>query len=247
MKDIINFLDKYLKLDNFKNDYLKNGLQVESTNKLTKRVCLAVDISLDTIDFAIEKNCELIITHHGLLWNNFDYITGRNYKIIRELIENNIALYSVHAPLDVHPIVGNSAQIIKKLNIKNKTPFGIYKNICWGYAGKFSKQMLKDEFIKKIRSISNSPIFHIVRPIKKIAVVSGAGAFAIQEVYEKSYDTLLTGEPSHSYLVYARDMNLNIVFAGHYNTEVFGVKALGRLLEKKFKIKTIFYKNNINI
>ena len=202
---------------------------------------------MDTIKFAKDKKCNLIIVHHGLFWDSISSVTGRNYYIIKELIENKIALYASHAPLDVHKKIGNSAQIAKILGLKKLSPFGFHKGIYWGFSSSFHKPITKDEFFRKLQPISKRPFYHITRSIKNIGIVSGSGSFAITEAYNKNIDTLLTGETSHSNLIMAKDLGINIIFAGHYNTETLGVRALGKLIEKKFALSTIFYENNTNL
>src|SRR3954468_16108853 len=79
-----------------------NGLQVENRGTV-KRIAAAVDASLTTIRMAIAGGANLLLVHHGLFWGPSHPWTGRRYELMRALIENDVAVYSCHLPLDAHP------------------------------------------------------------------------------------------------------------------------------------------------
>src|SRR5271154_1865975 len=103
-------------------DGAANGLQVENSGTVTK-IATTVDASLATIKLAIATKADLLIVHHGLFWNSRQPWTGKNYELLRLLAENNLAVYSSHLPLDVHPKLGNNAQLCAALGLKNLKPF----------------------------------------------------------------------------------------------------------------------------
>src|SRR3954471_3985323 len=99
-----------------------NGLQVENRGTVTK-IAATVDASLATIKLAIAAQADLLIVHHGLFWSPAHPWTGNRYEMIRLLVENNLAVYSSHLPLDLHPKLGNNAQLCAALGFKKLRPF----------------------------------------------------------------------------------------------------------------------------
>src|SRR5271156_3953840 len=94
-----------------------NGLQFE--NRLTvSRIAAAVDASLATVTQAVAARADLLVVHHGLFWNVRHPWTGKNRELLGLLLENNLAVYSSHLPLDAHPRLGNSAQLCERLGLK---------------------------------------------------------------------------------------------------------------------------------
>ena len=72
---------------------------------------------------AIAARADLLIVHHGLFWSPAHPWTGKKYELFRLLVENNLAVYSSHLPLDAHPRLGNNAQLCAALGFKNLRPF----------------------------------------------------------------------------------------------------------------------------
>src|SRR5262245_1794206 len=86
-----------------------NGLQVENSG-MVSRIAAAVDGSLATVQLAIKAKADLVIVHHGLFWGQSHPWTGKRYELLRALLDNNLAVYSSHLPLDLHPKLGNNAR-----------------------------------------------------------------------------------------------------------------------------------------
>src|ERR1035438_7039347 len=103
-------------------DGAANGLQVDGRGPVT-RIAAVVDASLATVKLAIAARADLLIVHHGLFWSPAQPWTGKKYELLRLLVENNLAVYSSHLPLDAHPRLGNNAQLCATLGLKNLRPF----------------------------------------------------------------------------------------------------------------------------
>ncbi|OGL44095.1 MAG: Nif3-like dinuclear metal center hexameric protein [Candidatus Schekmanbacteria bacterium RBG_13_48_7] len=240
LKKIVDFLDKELKIAEIK-DSSFNGLQVENSGRI-KKICTGVDASLEFYRESKNRGANLVICHHGLLWeNSLKRITGNFFEHLSYLIKNDIALYACHLPLDLHPQHGNNIQICKALKLKHLKKFGLYKGTEIGFEGKFLKPMSYENF-KKLVHETISGTFQTMdfgkKTIKSVAVVSGGAAGEIVEAGKKMVDVYLTGEPALFAYNLAREYKINAVFAGHYATEVFGVNALAGLLKTKFKLET---------
>ncbi|MBN2545307.1 MAG: Nif3-like dinuclear metal center hexameric protein, partial [Spirochaetes bacterium] len=116
INEINNFIKDYLSSEAIK-DIAINGVQLENDADI-KKIAFAVDMSNDLINSAVEKNCNLLIVHHGIFWGSPIPITGTFKNRIKILMENNIGLIAQHLPLDMHPEIGNNAQILKLLQAK---------------------------------------------------------------------------------------------------------------------------------
>jgi len=242
LKDIVKFLNNYLKIDEI-NDSSWNGLQIEGKPNVN-RIVFAENASLDVFKKAIKEKADLIIVHHGHFWKagNPSFI-GSGKERINLLSKNDISLYASHLPLDKHKIVGNNAQLLKLLGATIKEEFGRYENQSVTWIGEFRKPVSVREIIKKLISELNARCNALLfgpEKIKRIAVCSGGGGYGIFfEALNKNVDLYLTGDTVEIYTT-AKDAKFNVIFAGHYATETLGVKALMPLLKNKFKIKTVF-------
>src|SRR5882672_1317533 len=120
---IIRYCDESLRTEKVQ-DYegAANGLQVENRGKVS-RVAAAVDASMATVQLAIEAKADLLLVHHGLFWGPSHPWTGKRWQLLRLLLENNLAVYSSHLPLDVHPRLGNNARLCAAFGFKHLKPF----------------------------------------------------------------------------------------------------------------------------
>ncbi len=238
LKEIVHFLDNYLDVSKV-DDRSLNGLQVEGAQEI-KKIALGVDACANMFEKANQTGARLIIVHHGIFWKDSDNrAVGLLAKRLKYLFEHNISLYAAHLPLDTHKAVGNSALIASAFGLKYVRPFGENSNGCaTGVIGEFEKEMSVDEFISKTESfigkVLRKNMFGKPR-VKKIAIVSGGGANYLEVAQKQGADLFLTGETKHVADSCAEELKMNAVFAGHYETEKFGVIALGKALEKRFK------------
>src|SRR6185295_7535789 len=99
-----------------------NGLQVENRGRVT-RIAATVDATLTTVKLALAARADLLIVHHGLFWGPSHPWTGKRYELLQRLVENNLAVYSSHLPLDAHPQLGNNARLCAALGLKKLRPF----------------------------------------------------------------------------------------------------------------------------
>jgi len=236
LNSIVNFLNRELKVKSIK-DRSKNGLQVRASQNINK-VGLATDACMDVFRKAKRSKCDLVIVHHGLFWKKQKDVSHITKNRVNFLKKNKISLYAVHLPLDKNIKYGNNTEILRMLSIKPKEIFGGV-----GYLGYLNKPRNLNSIIKELNkklSTRCKVLRFGKKNVKKIAVVSGYGAPDVLEAIKKKVDLFITGETSHSYYDEAEEGKINVIFGGHYKTETVGVKALGKLIEKKFNLKTIF-------
>ncbi len=243
LEELVDYLDNYLDIKSFK-DSSSNGLQVEGKKNIRK-VAFAVDACIESFKRAREMDADLLIVHHGLIWGGLRFVRGLIYKRLKFLIESGISLYVAHLPLDAHPEVGNNVQILKLLGAKPESFFAEYEGEKIGVYGEVEEQrisFLEKELETKLETKILTLRFGREK-VRKISVVSGSGTFAIEEASEIS-DCLITGEYRHKAYHAAKELEFNVIFAGHYATETLGLKAL---MEKvsNFGVETIFIDNPI--
>lgn len=213
-----------------------NGLQIENSGDVTK-IGAAVDGSARTIDAAIEREIDLLIVHHGLFWPGLQPITGSRRRTLERAFEHNVALYSVHLPLDVHSVLGNNAQLAVALGFENTEPFFEQKGQCVGL--KVKAQVSRAELARKLEHSLGAPVKLFAagpEQTQTIALITGGAGSEIYAVAQEGIDTFITGEAPHWAAVAAEELGINLLLGGHYATETFGVKALAAHLSDRFNL-----------
>lgn len=235
LTELVAYLDGYLRVAEVPDSpNALNGLQVENSGKVS-RVAAAVDACQATIDRAVDAGCDFMLVHHGLFWGGPEPITGRHARRIRRLIEGDIALYSAHIPLDVHPEVGNNAVLARTLGLDDTAPFGDYKGTLIGVIGTTDASL--KELVDRIRAeLGSEPHVIAAGPerVGRVGVITGGAGNMIREARDAGADTFVSGEGPHHSHFDAEEWGLNVIYAGHYATETVGVKALARHIEGRF-------------
>jgi len=232
---VFAFLDQTLGLPGFP-DYPQawNGLQVEGSGPI-RRVGAAVDAGQTVVEAAVERELDLLLVHHGLFWSGPAPLTGRLHRKVAPLIRSGTALYSAHLPLDAHPEVGNAAVLAGALGFEIGQGFGTYEGVTVGFVTE--ADMDREAFRKKVADVVDGPVRLIPggpEKLRTVAVVTGGGGSFIEEAAEAGVDALLTGEGAHHTYLDAMELGVNVLYAGHYATEVWGVRALAQKLEARF-------------
>ena len=237
LTEIVRYTNKYLRVPEIEDwPNALNGLQVENSGRVT-RIGAAVDVSTRVFSEAAKKDVDLLIVHHGIFWPGLQPVTKALRRQLKIAFENDIAIYSAHLPLDIHPEVGNNAQLAAALSIKSKTPFFEEKGQLIGLRTKAS--LSRDDLVRKLRKALGGPVKTFNFGPKKtsaIGIVTGSAGSEIHRVAEAKIDTFITGEAPHWAAVAAEELGMNLFLGGHYATETFGVKALAAHLSRKFQV-----------
>ena len=237
LPDLVRHCDRILRTGEI-GDYAGavNGLQMENSGSVT-RLAAAVDASLATVQLAIAARADLLLVHHGLFWSPQQPWTGPKYELIRLLVENNLAVYSSHLPLDVHPRLGNNARLCAALGLKNLKPFFPSHGQPIGYRSqlKISRADLAQQLE---RATGVKPLLIPGGPAvcQRIGVVTGGAGGEVKAAAAEGVDTFITGEGPHWTYALAEELGVNVLYGGHYATETFGVKALAAELARKFQL-----------
>ncbi|CAL4322100.1 Nif3-like dinuclear metal center hexameric protein [Buchnera aphidicola] len=220
-------------------DNVPNGLQIEG-RPIIKKIITGVTACQALLDQALNYNASAIIVHHGYFWKNESkYIHDMKRKRLKTILSNDINLYSWHLPLDMHPEIGNNAQIAKKLNIC--TQGNILPYVFWGYM----KDTIKGyELAQKIeKKFKKSPIHlyeNAPHDINRIAWCSGKGQGFLKDAYKLGVDAFLTGEISEETMHISQELGIHFFALGHHATERDGIIALGQWLKNKYCLDVTF-------
>ena len=234
---IVSHLEKLLRHPGFP-DYPQafNGLQLENSGKV-QRLVAAVDACEAVIAQAAQRRSTLLLVHHGLMWDQHCFaFTGARYRKLRLAMERDLAVFSSHLPLDAHPTLGNAAQLAKAIGLRNPQPFFTFKTESIGMEGELATTF--EDLVKRVRTaVGDGPMNLCAagpKRVKRIGVVTGGAGSEVAEIARSGVDTFITGEGPHWSYTAAEELGLNVIYAGHYATETFGVKALAAHLSKKF-------------
>ena len=219
-------------------DASANGLQIGPADHDVDTVAFAVDGAVETLEAAAEHDADLLVVHHGISWGGIERVTGREYDRIAAALDNDLALYAAHLPLDGHQELGNAAGIADLLELGEREPFGTYGGEFIGQRGRLSEPTplpdVTDTLAGELQSEDNDVRTLEFGPteIRDVAIVTGSGVDWLDEAIEAGADLLVTGEGKQSVYHEARESGINVVLGGHYATETFGVRALQSLAEK---------------
>ena len=234
---LIAHLDKYLRTAEVA-DYSGawNGLQIENSGAVAK-IGAAVDACEWVIERAVEQGITLLLVHHGLFWGGVQPLTGAVRRKVKAALDGDLAIYSSHLPLDLHPVVGNNALLARALGFKKCAPFFVSKGQPIGLQTRAALS-LEDLARRLEKVLGSAPHIAPGGPGKtaRIGLVTGGAGGEVAQAAAEGVDTFITGEgPHHSYTL-AEELGVNLFYCGHYATETFGVKALAEHIAKKFRV-----------
>ena len=143
-------------------DYCPNGLQVEGKEEI-KKIVTGVTASQALIDAAIERGADAILVHHGYFWKGEDQcITGMKKRRIQALLAHDINLLAYHLPLDVHPELGNNAQLGELLGIEYERPLEPWNKNSVAVKGKLKQPMTAEAFAALIeQKLQRKPLLNV--------------------------------------------------------------------------------------
>ena len=238
-KEIEKFAPKFLK-----EDYDNVGLMVGDEHKEVKKVLLSLDCTNEVIKEAISLKCDLIITHHPLLFKRPKNIIKGDLigdKVIA-LVKEDIALYSCHTNLDsaknginetiVNMLGFNSNEIIEP----NES--GNYKDGGLGRLVRLEKEILLCDIIELVKENLNIKNMRIVRgseKVKVLAIINGSGQDFFYKAKRLGADCIITGDTTYHFASDFKEMKISIIDAGHFSTEYLVFLKTLEFLKEKFK------------
>lgn len=241
LSEVVGYLERELRTAEIP-DYsgAHNGLQLENASGEVTKVAAAVDASLEVIEEAVEKGADLLIVHHGMFWQGVRMLTGANYKKLKVAMDGGLAIYSSHIPLDIHSEWGNNSLLAKELGLNVDGSFMEWKGIRLGVAGQYSGNL--SELCRKIERVVGPVKVSCQedRPVGRLGIITGGAGSEVEAVHAAGIDTFLTGEGPHWSFPLAQELGFAVIHAGHYSTEIFGVKMLSSVLTSQFNVPNVF-------
>jgi dinuclear metal center YbgI/SA1388 family protein len=243
LEDIVLELDRLLEPERFA-DYGPNGLQVPGA-ELVATVITGVSAQLELFERAHAEGAELVLAHHGLFWGAgpgpIDVALARRLRV---LFAGDISLLAYHLPLDAHPEVGNNALLARALGAVDLAPFAPHRGTPVGCLAQFPGDGVPvAELLARVEhATARAPLTFDCGPplVRRLGIVTGAGADHLVDAIAAGADAFLTGEPAERVMAQAREAGVHFIAAGHYATETFGVRRLGEHLSERFGVRHLF-------
>ncbi|MGQ4275779.1 Nif3-like dinuclear metal center hexameric protein [Pseudidiomarina sp. E22-M8] len=231
------YLQQFLAVDGIR-DYCPNGLQVEGRDQIQK-IVTGVTACQQLLERAILVDADAILVHHGYFWKGEPQpVKGMKKRRLQTLLRNNLNLFAYHLPLDVHPRLGNNAQLARVMDwpepsaLTEVEPEGVVM---------FS-ELLHDETAEQVAlhletRLGRALVCAVHEPqqkIRRVAWCTGGGQGFIDAAAQAGCDLFITGEVSEPTVHSAREQGIAFFAAGHHATERYGIQALGEHLAEKF-------------
>lgn len=242
LQSLVSACDRVLRPAAFKDwDGAVNGLQVENRGQVS-RLAAAVDASLETVELAIRQRADFLLVHHGLFWTRRVPWTGVNYQLLRRLLDHNLAVYSAHLPLDAHPRLGNNVLLARALGFARTSPFLEVHGTAIGRLA--VTRLARPALAARLRAAVGGGSVTVLpsgpEVCRRIGICCGGAGEDLARAAQAGVDTFITGEGPHWTYALSQELRVNVLYAGHYATETFGVRALAELLGRRFSLPTSF-------
>ena len=241
VKDILNCITEVAPL-HWQESYDNAGLQVGDLNAEAHKALICLDITEEIVDEAIAKNCNVIVSHHPLIFHGLKHLTPQTYieRAVMKAVKHDIAMISMHTNLD-NSYLGVSRVLAERLGLNNLhllQPSEMEPELCGaGMIGEFVNPMEEVDFLNLVAETIGSPCLRhsalMGRKIQKVALCGGAGVPFMQDALRQKVDAYLTADIKyHDFFV--PEGNILLVDGGHFETEQFTKELICELIRKKF-------------
>ena len=216
------------------------GLQVGLTETEVSGALLCLDVTEKIVDEAIRKGCNLIVSHHPLLFRGLKTISDLTdvQRTVMRAICNGICVISMHTNMD-NAMGGVNFRIAEKLGLREvrflapKTVDGVESGS--GIVGDLQKPMASDDFVLKVKKAFGVECAMcnelLRRPVLKVAVCGGAGDFLLDEALKAGADAFITGE-MHYHQYFGYEQQIQICVIGHYQSEQFTTEIFEEIIHQ---------------
>jgi dinuclear metal center YbgI/SA1388 family protein len=241
LEELVGYLDDVLNTAAI-DDYAgaMNGLQL-ANGGVVRRIVAAVDASLPVIEAAAAGGPSLLIVHHGMFWQGTRPIVGALYQKLKIALDAGLAIYSSHLPLDVHPQLGNNALLARAIGLQDPTAFFQQKRLLLGLRGTWRGN--REELAEAVAEAVGGAV-HVCpggsAVVGEVGLITGGAGGEVEKIAKAGIGTFITGEGPHWSYTLAQELGINVIYAGHYRTETFGVKAAAAQLAANFQLPWTF-------
>ena len=256
IKDVISALERFAPLP-LQEDYDNAGLQVGLTEAEVSGALLCLDVTESIVREAIDKGCNLIVSHHPLIFRKLRHITDEDYvqRTVTLAIKNDIAIVAMHTNLDSVE-GGVNFMIARKLGAAEESIrfIGIPQTINGRQGGmgiicQLPQPLTPTEYVALVKSTFNAQCVMTnacQRRIQSVAICGGAGSFLLGNAVNAGADALLTGEMHyHEFFGHENDILISVI--GHYESEQFTQQLLQEIINSSCpEVKTHITQHNTN-
>ncbi len=240
------YINSFLRKEDFEKDISLNGIQIQNSqpsSKQLKKIAFAVDACEASAKAAVAAGADVLFVHHGLFWGHCQTVTGSHYKRLAAFIKNDLALCAYHIPLDANNPYGNNYGLAERLGLVNCEQFGSWRGMILGVKGEVPTECTIDDLVKKLmrpgkeaRAILNFG----KSKIKTVGIISGGASEDVADAVEEGLDCYITGEFAHEDYHFAREMGINVIAGGHYETETVGVSLVMEKVKAETGLECVF-------
>jgi len=236
--NVVEYINRTLDAGSIE-DYCPNGLQVAGREQIN-HIVSGVTASARFLQAAIEASADAVLVHHGYFWSGESpVLTGMKLARIRSLLEADISLLAYHLPLDIHPTLGNNAQLAELFGfqIDGRVAAGGTDGLL--FYGRTSHSQENDAFIDNVAQRLGRSVVAVGRSerrIERVAWCSGGAQRFLTRAAELGVDAFISGEISEQTTHEARENGVLYIAGGHHATERFGVQALGENLSQQLQL-----------
>lgn len=224
-------------------DYCPNGLQVEGRAEI-KKILTGVTASQALLDRAVAEQVDAVLVHHGYFWKSeASEITGMKKRRLQTLLQHDINLLAYHLPLDIHPELGNNAQLGALLGFTDISALTSVEPIGVVRQSKLVDPVSLADIVDRLqRQLQRQVFAHDagIGAIRHIAWCTGGGQGYIDAAAAAGAQLFISGEVSEQTIHSANELGIHFIAAGHHATERYGVKALGDWLSAQMGIEVLF-------
>lgn len=244
---LVKDLNDYLNIAEIEDDTV-NGVQIDAPGP-SEKLAFSVDPSWDIIQRAVERNCDILLTHHGLIWGGIKSVTDANYNILSSFLKNDLALYACHLPLDVHPDIGNNVLLAELIGAEPVDTFMEYN----GTEVSLIADLLEPKSVQEIADIMSANLKNdpfVLKPehqVKKVAIMTGKGGMALSEAHERGVDLFISGEKQYMYFLESMNMDFPLIYGGHYATETLGIRKLMEKVQDEYDYECVWLERQVSI
>lgn len=253
IREVIDALERFAPLP-LQDDYDNSGLQVGTTETEVSGALLCLDVTREVVEEAISTGCNLIISHHPLLFRPLKRLTDDNIgSIVIDAVRAGITIYASHTNLD-NASSGVNMRIAQILGLTQVKPLDEHPDGNGaGIIGLFKEPLTEQELLALIKQkFGVTCIRHngeLGRRISRMAVCGGAGAFLADKAVEEGADAFMTGEIGY-HRFFGYDGMIKLIETGHFESEQFTVDLIADILNEEFPglkvLKTTSKTNPIN-
>lgn len=218
VKDIYYEIDKIAPFS-LQEGYDNSGIIVGSGEKAVIKILFALDITKSVAREAAEKGCDLVISHHPVIFTGLKNLKPDNPAVI--LAKNDISAICMHTNFDVAKD-GMNDILCERLGLEPVELLAEENGSSIGYVCECEGELMPNALAKRIKQrLGNSVVRYVDtdKPVKSIAVCSGSGGSFLPFVISKNIDAYITGDIKHDVFIEAYNNDICLVDAGHFYTE----------------------------